>query len=841
MRRFIRKHRAAILALAVYNLVFFFPVLFMGRVVSPNDVFYNYDPWAFERPHSVVGAQNPLINDPPTAYLTLMSLAKGDWSAFHWNPYVGAGIPGFGSSAAAVLSPFILAPVVLLPLKWAYTAIIFLKLNVAFLFAYLWLREERLGKAGAAVGATVASGAGILAVRWLWQLTNAASLYPMLFLLVRRAFNGKRTPASLVTVGALAYALAGFPATMAYGVYLALAYAIFIAVRTRSLPWRSLAPLIVGGVLSIVLAAPSLVPFAQLIKRSGYLEMREATSRSLFYPLSMWRGFFAPERLGSPAYKNWVGDPALGIINNNFLDATVYVGLASMLLLVPALLNRRARARWFWVASLVVLVAAMTGAPVISSIFSAMPGLKYSGLTRLVMLLPIVFAYLAAAGLPRLVALVPLRVAALRTAVVLLLVIFNSADLAVFAGRFHPYLAIDDADVPSTPVIDFLQAQPRPYRYAAFFNYLWPNASELFRIEDVRSHFGSEADYRKLLQRIDPTAWGGRSTVIQFNSLKYDFNDPLAGLLGIRYYIEHPSIDIIKWSTFAATVPGVKETGTVVLKPGIVWQRTIGVTEEPFWAIELPASIERQLARTAHLDVDLIRGDRVVWQRAFTPQDITAMNKLYIPLRPYARLGETVTLRLRSFGMNTQLLRGEAPAGEAPVFYGRVKMPVIFERQLRDGRVFRNLAELPRFRAASTLRAMRTTDFLATKSLDLEHEAILTGSASSSVEAFDGAARVTLASYRPAEQRLRVDAAGPAFVASSEKLTPELRITVDGAEAAIVPINMVFAGVRVPAGAHEVVFSRRIARGIWWPLAAVALVVWLGIAAAEVTASLRRR
>ncbi|PYQ58098.1 MAG: hypothetical protein DMF58_16480, partial [Acidobacteria bacterium] len=124
--RLLRKHRVALIALAVYHFVFFFPTLFMHRVVSPNDVFFSYAPWSAVRS---VDAQNSLLNDPPTAYFTLMSLLKNDWRAFHWNPFVASGIPGFGSSAAAVLSPFILLPALALPLSWIYTGIIFLKLN----------------------------------------------------------------------------------------------------------------------------------------------------------------------------------------------------------------------------------------------------------------------------------------------------------------------------------------------------------------------------------------------------------------------------------------------------------------------------------------------------------------------------------------------------------------------------------------------------------------------------------------------------------------------------------------------------------------------------------------
>ena len=38
MSRFFRRHWTALVAIAVLNFVIFFPVAFMGRVVSPNDV-----------------------------------------------------------------------------------------------------------------------------------------------------------------------------------------------------------------------------------------------------------------------------------------------------------------------------------------------------------------------------------------------------------------------------------------------------------------------------------------------------------------------------------------------------------------------------------------------------------------------------------------------------------------------------------------------------------------------------------------------------------------------------------------------------------------------------------
>ncbi|HEX7192653.1 MAG TPA: hypothetical protein VF381_13885, partial [Thermoanaerobaculia bacterium] len=329
----IRKHRTALIAAAAFNFVLFFPTFFLGRVVSPNDVFYNYDPWTLI-PHERV--QNSLLNDPPTSLLTQVVMLRR-CEAFHWDPYVGSGIPGAGW--AALISPFILLSTFSVPVAWFYTALLFLKLNVAFFFAYLWLREERLGKRGAAIGALVFAGAGVYAVRWMWQATNATALYPALLWLVARIFHGKRNSIAVMTLIALSYALAGFPSTMSYGAYMAVAYAAFLFLwagggpaaarrRGRRRPIE-IAKGIFAVATALAIAAPSLAAFAGFVRRTGYLGARVNLSTTVFFPLSHFAMFFHPNRLGNNAYKDWIGDPSLGMLNN-YYEATVYLGLITI-------------------------------------------------------------------------------------------------------------------------------------------------------------------------------------------------------------------------------------------------------------------------------------------------------------------------------------------------------------------------------------------------------------------------------------------------------------------------------------------------------------------------------
>jgi hypothetical protein len=811
----LRKHRVALIALAVYHFAFFFPTLFMQRVVSPNDVFYNFDPWSTVRK---VDVQNSLLNDPPTSYFTLMSLLKNDRRAFHWNPYVASGIPGFGSSASAVLSPFILLPTLALPLAWVYTGIIFLKLNVAFWFAYLWLRQERLGKGAAAFGAILFAATGAIAVRWLWQTTNAAALYPALLWIACRARDGKRTPFWAVALIAFAYALAGFPAAMAYGAWLALIYFLgfFVWGRRSRLPRRrrdrlrhTLNTALAVG-LALLISAPSLVPFAQFVRRSGYLSSRSNAALEHAFPARHLASFINPDRLGNPAYHNWNGDRSLGILNN-YVEATVYLGLIAIPLALFAVANRRARSRWFWLAVALFALACMFGVGPVVRVAGALPGFKYSPLTRLQIVLPLATAYLAAAGC----ALLARR---RRLLIPSVLAIIAAGDLAVFAGRFYPYLEPALAVPPSTPLIAFLQARQKPFRIAPFFITLWPNSAELYQLEDVRSHFSSEAKYRRLLARIDPTSFTNNSTVIAFNSLKFNFADPLVSFLGVRYFVEKRDIDIIKWTTFKNTVLLGKPVNIV---PGSVLERQVVIDAQPFYAIELPINIEQEIGRNPVVVASLFHDMDVVFSRTFTPAEIRVMNKIYLAIPPFSRIGDTFTLRVQSIG-----IRGEI------VIFGRVTVPVIFDRELPDARIFLNAGALPRFYAVSRVRQMSEEQFLAARDVDFSREAIVTAGGTPGSPLIEG--EVRLLKYADDEQQMK--AIGPTFLASSEKLTPELRVSIDGHEVEPVEINMLFAGVPIPPGTHDVIFSRRIGRGWWW-VSAIAAIACIALSIIDVVRS----
>jgi hypothetical protein len=831
MRRFVRKHRFAIAALVAFHFVLFFPTLFMGRVLSTNDVFYHYEPWMTASP---IEAQNPTLDAASTGILTVLSLVKNEPSALHWNPYIGSGIPGFGSSV--VLSPFMLLPALLLPLFLLYTGIIAAKLNFSFVFAYVWLREERMGKRGAAIGAITFAGAGIYSVWWLLHPTNATALYPAFLYLAARIAKGKRVSIVLTALVALFAIMAGFPAMIAYGAWLTLFYFAFRLIRERKLPVREISRASIGVILGLLVSAPFFFSFVSFLERTGYLTARLATAVQNVYPLDHFRSFIFPFRLGDPASHLWIGDARLGY-SNDFVEATVYVGLLAIPLLVVGLFRRRSSSRWFFLAATAIVLLVVFGPLAVREIAGRVPGLRYSPLTRLRVLLPIGASYLAASGMALFVA--AWRRTPLRKMMVIpvgVAVLFTAIDLSLFAARFYPYLTPKVATPPRSETIEFLKSQPRPFRVAPFFTFAYPNTAELIRLEDVRSHFSSEAEYRKLMLRVDPGAWDS-PTLILFNSLKTRLADPLFSFLNVRYFVEQRNIDIVRWSIFEHTKLDVPDRGVLPLEPGDVLRRTVIAGNEPFYALELTATFQSATAPDAKLVVTLIRPESgaAVFRRVVTAGELQRMPKIYLPVARFTSPDNALQLVVESHGIKANLIRSDALPGESPLFYGRVTWPIVLTHELSDGRIFENLAQLPRYYPVWLLATMSDDEFLKNDRVDLAHVAVVAepvneiASRLAAVSPASRRAKFRVTRYEPAEQVVVTDSPAPFFMATSEKLNRELTVRVDGKRVSPVKINTMFAGVAIDAGKHTVEFRRRVGDG-WWIPSGLATIALIGIA-----------
>src|ERR1700688_137739 len=129
------------MVLFVANLLFFWPVLFHGRVFSSHDVVLATYPW--RGLSGVTDPRNRLLADPATASETQLRRFRDFPRGFFWDRATSSGSPGPVHFVQGNLSPLFWLPAIALPEAGIESGILFLKLNAGFLFAYLFLRRRR--------------------------------------------------------------------------------------------------------------------------------------------------------------------------------------------------------------------------------------------------------------------------------------------------------------------------------------------------------------------------------------------------------------------------------------------------------------------------------------------------------------------------------------------------------------------------------------------------------------------------------------------------------------------------------------------------------------------------
>lgn len=820
--RFTRKHVFALIAAALFNVIIFFPLLFMGRALSPDDILYNFAPWSSLADHT---PQNPLLTEPATTTIPLMAAVRAMPAVLHWNPFAAGGSAGIVAVDAGALSPFFLLPAFLLSAMLFSSGVVFLKFNVSFVVGYAWLREERMGKKASAIGALVAAGSGTYVVWWLWQVTNATALYPAVLLLIVRGLRQRRPGVTVPLLVMVSLLLAGSTPPAIWIGLLGAVYLAVVALDRKRSPMALIGSLLIAGVCALLILAPVLA------------SSREASRETATRPAPAGEPF-SWSHLATLASAVGLGSQK----ESNLIDTTVYAGALTLPLAFLGIVakGRGRRRRWFWAALLVALLWVLFGGPTFSAWMASHASFP---LRRLALLLPIPLAWLSAAGVLALENLIRRRAGMrwrprLARLVLMSLLLVQAWQLGSFAAAFFPYLSCREPALPQSETIEFLRRQSGLFRVAPFFDYLPPNTAQRFGIEDIRTRQKSELSYQRLLRRIDPGSVAPSSGLVGFNSLNFGITDPLVSFLGVRYLVESPAIDIVRWSIYSHTVPGVPPEGSVLIKNGSRLERTIAV-DENFWAVEIPMAFESVTRPGARLIFTLIlpEGGEVLHTVTYPAEELRRMEKVYVPIKAWSTAGSALQLRIESDGVVARIAAESSPKGPVPFFYGKVRWPVILLRNFEDGRIFENLAASPRFFPVRQVLEMSDDAFLAAKGLDLREVAVVqsgNGALSRLFESGAGSALVRLREYGPRQVRLETVAASPFLLASSEKLHGELAITVDGRPTQPVRINTMFAAVEVPAGSHEVVFERQLGRGWWWAS-------WLGGALWMVAVVVMRR
>jgi hypothetical protein len=407
-----RAHAWAALALAACVLVYLWPVLVGGKILSPGAFLYQYVPWQSVAPPTAGRYTNGILGDLPLVDYPWRVLARqfiheGTFPA--WNPYALGGIPFYSNPQTGLFSPFNL-PLWILPLTYGLGVSAALKLLAGGFGAYLLARQLRLGVLpGLLAGISFAFAA--INIVWLAHetLPGVVVMAPWAIWLVERVFERGRLGSAVALAGVIAVGLSGgHPGLQVHLLVVTSLYALLRAACSRgarSSPvslFRALA--LIGGGLATgaLLMAFMLIPEVRgshdtlgvAARHTGQLpgaRMPFKVAASALFP--DWWG--RSGRIDAP-----VTPSNLAAIQANYCERTFYAGAVALVLAGIGLVARRSWRRTlpFAIVGLIGLAIAVR-VPGLIWLATHLPVLESVGPHRLVFAFELAVAVLAAFGL----------------------------------------------------------------------------------------------------------------------------------------------------------------------------------------------------------------------------------------------------------------------------------------------------------------------------------------------------------------------------------------------------------------------------------------------------------
>lgn len=559
--------------------VFFYPILTQDAINTSMDFLGTLPPWEYTFRHFHAG--NRQLNDLALQIVPWAHQVREGWRHLTpplWNPFSAAGYPLLASAQSSALSPL---RILGLPLSLAH-AMSFeaaMKVLIALTFTYLWCRRRGYSEIGSVTGA-VAFGFSTFIIVWLhFPLITTACFVPAVFylldLLAERITYARF--AALAVTGAVML-FGGHPETVSHTAFLALLYVLWIVVVERGNP-RILLAIIGAGVITALLAAPFLMPFAEAVKKSKRYQEIENRVDETAVPYSDWPSailLFSPQFHGAMPHEAW--GPAHAESISGFAGI---LGIAAWFAVAAHVIRTR---RWrshemFLLISAVIAIGVIFDWPGIGDLFHAVFHLAANARVRLLLVLILavltactidliprdrlsvligllcasallLIAFLTShfwtayqrdtavlAMLPSMVVIVTAVIAVRWPWAVIVLLAFVIGELFNASHDWNPVVP-ERWISPRTPLLQALDDVTKdipknaPFRVVANAATFFPNVSALYGYEDVRAHDPmTPGRYVGLLSHVvgyDPGEYFARWP---------DWEHPLLDYLNVRYVI----------------------------------------------------------------------------------------------------------------------------------------------------------------------------------------------------------------------------------------------------------------------------------------------------------------
>lgn len=323
---------AFVVALAIAAVVY--APLLMGKVAAPLQLLQDLGGWA---PIADSAVRNDLISDVtnqilPYRQFTLDTLRAGQLPL--WNDQLFNGEAFLANVQSTVLNPFNVLGFWLDTLS-VHNVIVAAQLVFTLWFTYLFLRELKLGRGGAAVGAVTFALCSYLTVWAEWgNIGGVLCWLPLVLMLVHRymSHGQLRDGLGLAAAFGAQFYFGHFQFSLYIGLTAA-AFATYVWVA-RQISWRRVLPLGLFMGLGLTLAAPQILP---ALEASGisYRASNGPANYSYTYFQSQAR-VSLPQTILQLLHPTMYGTPVDGDFNgrHNYNEAASFIGIFALLLAV---------------------------------------------------------------------------------------------------------------------------------------------------------------------------------------------------------------------------------------------------------------------------------------------------------------------------------------------------------------------------------------------------------------------------------------------------------------------------------------------------------------------------
>ena len=360
-----RRDLPVILGLIVLAALFFFPVVFAGRVMVPFDSLYRFPPWnAFAEQFGVTTPHNELVLDLVLEnyawkHLIVESLRAGEIPL--WNPYLFAGIPFFAAGQHSALYPASIL-FYILPIDRAFGYFVALQIAFAAITMYALARVLGQERLPAVLSGIVYALSGFMVVSTTFPMVISAAAWLPAILAFTELVLRSRAPRRQILyalLGALCLGvqfLAGHVEISLYILIITAYFALWRAIaHNRCVPQgirlgaRGLVGIGLMTGIGVALGAVQLVPLYEIVQgnfRGGSVSLQDVLGWA--YPSRQILTFFMPDFFGNPTHHSYLdvfdgtlhaapaGTIFWGI--KNYVEAGSYTGILPLILAFIAIL-----------------------------------------------------------------------------------------------------------------------------------------------------------------------------------------------------------------------------------------------------------------------------------------------------------------------------------------------------------------------------------------------------------------------------------------------------------------------------------------------------------------------